>query len=263
MGFIRSTHRGKFEVDADQKLGSLISNAIILSQLEAFFAACAPGEYLVDIGCGTRPYAILYQRHFRLAFGFDVSTSPHDLSLADFLAEAPTMPLPASLFDCALCTEVLEHVPEPGQALNEIARVLKPGGWLVLTVPLLLGLHEEPYDYYRYTVHGLRYLLSRAGFEVERVQTKGEMLAVVLSTLIGPWLKLWFMVSKLTRQSWLYSGRNPVLWFTVILPQLFYLAWFQTVQRYQHAWPGRLYRRLEYVTLGYVVIARRMTRISN
>ena len=48
--------------------------------------------------------------------------------------------------------------------LEEFRRVLRPAGKLRMTAPLVWYLHEEPYDYYRYTSHGLRFLLERAGF---------------------------------------------------------------------------------------------------
>lgn len=258
MTFIR-LRRGRWELDIDRKLGSLISNSIILDELHQFFEQSGQGKYLLDVGCGTRPYAPLYQSHFDQNFGFDVQTSPHDLSRADFLAQVLAIPLAADLCDCVLCTEVLEHVPEPAQALCEMSRVLRPGGWLVLTIPLLLGLHEEPYDFYRYTVHGLRYLLTKSGFEIKRIQTKGEMLAVTLSTLMTPWLKMWYLASKVTRIPWLYSTRNPLLWFSWVLPQRLYLAWFKYAQRNPTGWGGRLYHRLEYVTFGYIVIAQRIS----
>src|SRR5581483_6584928 len=65
--------------------------------------------------------------------------------------------------------QVLEHVAEPQKVITELHRVLRPGGSLFLTVPLVGELHEEPYDFYRYTPYGLRHLFERAGFVVDSI----------------------------------------------------------------------------------------------
>jgi SAM-dependent methyltransferase len=60
--------------------------------------------------------------------------------------------------DVVFCLEVLEHVGRPDAAAAAIRRVLKPGGLLIGSTPFLLGIHDAPHDYYRYTAHGLRRL---------------------------------------------------------------------------------------------------------
>lgn len=65
--------------------------------------------------------------------------------------------------DAVFCLEVLEHVQRPDAAIAEIRRVLRPGGLLIGSSPFLLGIHDAPGDYYRFTRHGLQLLL--AGFE--------------------------------------------------------------------------------------------------
>jgi SAM-dependent methyltransferase len=67
-------------------------------------------------------------------------------------------------FDTVLLLDVLEHVPDPAKVLSEIYRVLRPGGTLILSVPHLSRLHEEPYDFYRFTKYGLTHLLEVAAF---------------------------------------------------------------------------------------------------
>lgn len=65
-----------------------------------------------------------------------------------------------STVDAVFCLEVLEHVARPDAAAAAIRRVLRPGGLLVGSTPFLLGIHDQPHDYYRYTSHGLRHLFT-------------------------------------------------------------------------------------------------------
>jgi SAM-dependent methyltransferase len=62
-------------------------------------------------------------------------------------------------FDAVFLLEVLEHVATPDLAISELHRVLAPGGVLVLSTPFLFEIHEAPHDYYRFSEHGLRFLL--------------------------------------------------------------------------------------------------------
>ena len=82
-------------------------------------------------------------------------------------------------FDCVYCSQVIEHLPRPADAIAEFYRVLKPGGRLILAAPHLSALHEEPNDYFRYTQHGFRHLLESNGFEVVRLTTAGGLLTFI------------------------------------------------------------------------------------
>ena len=69
-----------------------------------------------------------------------------------------------------MCIRDSEHVAEPQDVVTEMARLLKPGGTLILSAPHIWGIHEEPQDYYRFTPYGLRHLVSQAGLSVCSVE---------------------------------------------------------------------------------------------
>jgi SAM-dependent methyltransferase len=92
----------------------------------------------------------------------------------DYVSDAAAIPVPDGSFDAILCTEVLEHVPEPIEVLRELGRIVRPGGRLFLSSPLGSGLHQEPHHYYGgYTPHFYRRFLPEAGFRVVSVEPNG------------------------------------------------------------------------------------------
>lgn len=144
---------------------------------------------LLDVGCGKKPYAGLFS-NVKMYVGLDVPSSMHGLSQVDVVSTCLTLPFRDACFGNVLCTEVLEHTPEPLAALQEMWRVTKPGGLLLLTVPLSEQLHEEPYDFYRFTKFGLDYLLRKSQWQTLRIYERG-----------GAWLELGHRLS-----SFIYSA---------------------------------------------------------
>ena len=78
-----------------------------------------------------------------------------------------------------LSIQVIEHTPRPQALMSEMARVLRPGGLLILSAPFSGRLHEEPYDFFRYTPHGLRSMCDEAGLEVTEVHGQGNIWSVI------------------------------------------------------------------------------------
>ena len=120
--------------------------------------------WLLDLGCGGQPYRDVFN-HVERYIGLDLPPNRR----VDVHGDGVALPFKDAVFDTVLCNEVLEHVPEPARLMAEVARVLKPGGVLLLTTPQTWGLHMEPYDFYRYTKYGLRYLAEKSGLEVIEV----------------------------------------------------------------------------------------------
>ena len=230
---------------AIRNLGAIINDALRQQFVRESFEATGHRESLLDLGCGTKPFLALYSAFVTRSVGIDVDHSPHDVRVADALYDGRTIPYPDHHFDIVFCTEVLEHVPEPAELLGEVHRVLKPGGVIIMTTPFLVPLHEEPYDYYRYTRHGIIHLLSKAGFVRAEVRPLGEYFAVVIAFGVQLQLKIWNVIAKALRLPVIYSVWNPFIFLFVALPQWIYLAIFR------RKWMQPLVRHFSYTPRGY------------
>src|SRR5690348_9665953 len=129
-------------------LQAFIDEAVLEREpIAAFLAEAAaslpPGARVADVGAGSAPYRELFSHVTYLTI--DREESPHG-NAADFdiVASADAIPLDDASLDAIVCTQVLEHLPEPGNALGEFHRLLKPGGRLFLTAPLVWEEHEMP-----------------------------------------------------------------------------------------------------------------------
>jgi SAM-dependent methyltransferase len=139
----------------------------------------------------------------------------------DIFADGASLPIADACIDTVLLLEVLEHVRDACAVLGEIARVLKPGGVLLLSVPFLYPLHDAPHDYRRYTAPGLEDAVRRAELDGEPAapRTQGfEAAALLLAiacaeTVLHGW----------KQRSWrlLFA---PVL--LVLIPVVNVLGWF-------------------------------------
>jgi SAM-dependent methyltransferase len=158
-----------------------LSNRAIRQALRKF-APAASGRML-DLGCGYKPYKELFAPYVTEHVGVDIPVTIHGLEALDVGGTALALPVSDVSFDTVLATEVMEHVPDPRLMLDEVRRVLRPGGTLILSVPLHEPLHELPYDFYRYTHIALERLLSEHGFQVRGVERRGGPLAVVAHLL--------------------------------------------------------------------------------
>lgn len=78
----------------------------------------------------------------------------------DIFADVMAAPLPAQSADVILCTEVLEHLSHPEACVEEIQRLLKPGGLALVSTPFLYPIHADPYDFQRFTFDGLKLLFA-------------------------------------------------------------------------------------------------------
>lgn len=131
---------------------------------------------VIDLGCGQKPLEAI-SRYATEWVGVD--RSGHGVTIHDL---RKPLPFHSESFDTAILTDVLEHVEDPELVLAEARRVLKPGGILIVTVPFLYGIHEEPHDFHRYTAYRLRSMLG--GFSQVCIEPVAGA-AVVVVDLVG------------------------------------------------------------------------------
>jgi SAM-dependent methyltransferase len=116
------------------------------------------GARILDVGAGAMPYYPLFADLASEYVGNDVEARPGLTSVSPIEA----LDLPDASFDVVLCTQVLEHVRHPQQALAEIARVLSPGGHVLLTTHGVYPHHPDPGDYWRWTQQGFEAMFEDA-----------------------------------------------------------------------------------------------------
>ena len=160
-------------------------DASIEDAVAAFARETAPKSLVLDAGAGEGRDA----RHFQHAryFGVDLAVGDPAWNYRglDCIADLAALPLRDAVFDACLNIVTLEHVREPARVLEELRRVLKPGGRLLLVAPHEWEVHQAPHDYFRFTRHGLDYLLSRAGFTGLRIEPVGGYFRLLSRRLLN------------------------------------------------------------------------------
>ena len=146
-----------------------------------------PGTQLLDVGCGEQPLRDEVEDRGGRYLGIDLdgNAGRRDQVVGSVLA----LPLRTGRFDVVLCSEVLEHVADTRSALREIARVTRAGGRVVLTLPFVYPLHEEPYDFVRLTPHMIADCARDVGLAVEEVGGRGDELAAAATLLDHAWIR--------------------------------------------------------------------------
>lgn len=217
---------------------------------------------LLDIGCGTKPYYSIFKDIVDKYVGLEnpilTKVTPSGIGKRELdtngliqitekekrpvlFGNGQNLPFKSESFDTVLCTEVIEHIPEPQKIMSEISRVLRKNGVLILTAPFVIGHHQQPYDYYRFTKYGLSYLSKTNGLEPIVIKPHHGFLAL-LGLLFSSCLYFNFCRTK--------SGKQLFLLYPFILPicaiiQLFFFGLDKI-------------KRIEGTTKGHLLVARKV-----
>ena len=184
-----------------------LTSKIPRTRIDAFLQKYATKVKTLDLGGGDGPYRRYFPNSTRVDIeqttGVDVVADAHNLAMFD-----------EGEFECVLLTEVLEHLHTPEKAIQEMYRVLRPGGKIILTTRFVFPLHNIPGDYFRFTRYGLLHLL-RNFKEVhveEEIGTIGT-LAVLFERLAFQSETLWF---KPFNFFWLVLSKATLLFQSII-----------------------------------------------
>jgi SAM-dependent methyltransferase len=160
------------------------------SYMVADLKAVAPMAHgrMLDVGCGDKPYEKFFRPYVSEYIGVEheatfAETSASRHGRPDVVYDGRTLPFPDGAFDTVMSVQVLEHTPDPQRLIDEMARVMRADGTLILTAPFSFRLHEEPHDYFRYSPHGLRAMLARAGLEIVDLRAQGGLFSVLAHKL--------------------------------------------------------------------------------
>jgi SAM-dependent methyltransferase len=157
-----------------------------IAWLEAALAKIPAGGRILDAGAGEQQFRRFCSHlHYvsqdfaqyegATVDGAGLHSDRWDTSRTDITCDITSIPEPDGAFDAVMCTEVLEHVPDALSALRELARLVRPGGHMILTAPFCSITHMAPYHYstgfsrYFYREH-----LPALGFEILDLDENGN-----------------------------------------------------------------------------------------
>jgi SAM-dependent methyltransferase len=193
------------------------------------------GARVLDAGAGEGQYARHFARQRYCGVDLAVGDAAWDYSRLDAIADLTALPFRAGAFDAALHMVTIEHLREPASALAEMARVVAPGGCLLVAAPHEWEVHQAPHDYFRFTRYGMTYLLEKAGWEVREVRAAGGYFRLLARRLLNG---LQFFSG-----GWRWVGFIPAA--VLVIPPALILPFLDSLDRERN------------FTVGYICTARK------
>ena len=216
------------------------SNYLIFKREDKFFEKYQPycKRKLIDLGCGEAPYKSKL-KNIKEYISIDWDNSRHNTK-ADIISNLnEKIELPNNYADTTVSFSVMEHLSEPEKFLKKVNRVLKKDSYFIMQVPFQWWIHEQPYDFYRYTPYGLEYLLKKTGFEILEIKSTNGFFTMMALKLNYFTIRMF----KLPKPLW-------KIWLLSLVP---FWVFNQTIAPIFDKWFDRNWK-LE--TSGYWVLAR-------
>ena len=164
-------------------IASRLAGDIVASLYDTYIPKYVKGK-LIDLGCGKVPLFEAYRNYIRDSVCVDWKSSLNKNEYLDYECDlTQKLPFNNSEFDTIILSDVLEHISQPEKLWQEITRVLVPHGKVIMSTPFYYGLHEGPYDYYRYTEYAIRRFADLAGFKILILKPLGGMPEILADIL--------------------------------------------------------------------------------
>ncbi len=167
---------------------ALFTNPFYFSRRGLFLGIVEYAHYItgktLDVGCGQRPYEHLVASTKYIGLEIDTPAA-RKMNKADIYYKGKRFPFRKGFFDSIMANQVFEHVFNPDEFLQEVNRVLKRGGHLLITVPFVWDEHEQPHDYARYSSFGLAWILHKNGFKIIEQKKSGNNIGILFQLING------------------------------------------------------------------------------
>lgn len=229
------TAGGRLSVGPAASGASWLVTQLVAKAYERHLPGHARGR-LVDLGCGKVPLYAAYRAQVSEVTCVDWSGSADSAQHLDVAHDLnQPLPLESDRYDTAILSDVLEHIRRPEALVAEIARILAPGGKLLLNVPFLYWLHEQPHDYFRYSEHALRSFIEQSGLRLLLLEELGgapEVLADVIGKHLSQVPVIGGAASRLLqRGTWAVASLPPLSRALAASRQRFPMAYFLVAEK--------------------------------
>ncbi len=209
----------------------------IKKHIEEFSRDIEKVSEILDIGGGSTPYKGMFDCNEYTTIEVDINRYKN----IDIFGDITNLPIKKGKIDCIICTEVLEHVKDVDKAFKELNRVLKREGYLILTIPFIIGIHDK-IDFYRFTETALRQILEKYDFDVISLYKRG-----------GIFSSLGAILFQLPYQTFgPYTNKKNYMLFGIIF--LFYLCIFPVIKV---CYLLDIFDKNKNYTLGYDILVKK------
>lgn len=194
---------------------------IFRSTVRNFFSTIPSCSRIIEIGGGNAMMRPVLKKACRANEYISTDIEPTDQT--DIICDAQDMIFSDEDADVIAAFEVMEHIPDTNKFLSEVSRVLRPNGYLVISVPFLYGRHDYQ-DFYRWTEQGLKKVLSDNAFDIVVLKPRGGTFLSMVTLVSNYMHSLFSHLHKGWRANKLFK-KAYFSFMTIVMFPIMLLSW--------------------------------------